>query len=118
MRPRHWVKNVLVAAPLFGPALDVDSLLRVGWAFVAFSMTASAFYLINDVRDTEGDRNHPVKKHRPIAAGLVPIPLKTLPSTQGPTGSDSLPGQPMHSLEVEGTSDQGPLAFELLQSPE
>ena len=76
LRPRHWVKNVVVvAAPLFGLALDVDSLLRVGWAFVAFSMTASAFYLINDVRDIEADRNHPVKKHRPIAAGLVPIPL-------------------------------------------
>ncbi|WP_263831202.1 decaprenyl-phosphate phosphoribosyltransferase [Salinibacter sp.] len=76
LRPRHWVKNVVVvAAPLFGLALDVDSLLRVGWAFVAFSMTASAFYLINDVRDIEADRNHPVKKHRPIAAGLVPIPF-------------------------------------------
>jgi decaprenyl-phosphate phosphoribosyltransferase len=76
MRPRHWVKNVVVvAAPLFGLALDIPSLVRVGWAFVAFSMTASAFYLINDVRDIEADRNHPVKKHRPIAAGLVPVPL-------------------------------------------
>lgn len=76
MRPHHWVKNVVVsAAPLFALALDLGSLLRVGWAFVAFSMTASAFYLINDVRDIEEDREHPVKQHRPIAAGLVPIPL-------------------------------------------
>jgi 4-hydroxybenzoate polyprenyltransferase len=76
MRPRHWVKNVVVlAAPLFALALDVGSLLRVVWAFAAFSMTASAFYLINDVRDIEEDRKHPVKQHRPIAAGLVPIPL-------------------------------------------
>jgi 4-hydroxybenzoate polyprenyltransferase len=76
MRPHHWVKNVVVlAAPLFALALDLGSLLRVGWAFVAFSMTASAFYLINDVRDIEEDRKHPVKQHRPIAAGLVPIPL-------------------------------------------
>lgn len=76
MRPHHWVKNVVVlAAPLFALALDLSSLLRVGWAFVAFSMTASAFYLINDVRDIEEDRKHPVKQHRPIAAGLVPIPL-------------------------------------------
>ena len=76
MRPHHWVKNVVVlAAPLFALALDLGSLLRVGWAFVAFSMTASAFYLINDVRDIEEDRRHPVKQHRPIAAGLVPIPL-------------------------------------------
>lgn len=76
LRPHHWVKNVVVlAAPLFALALDLGSLLRVGWAFVAFSMTASAFYLINDVRDIEEDRKHPVKQHRPIAAGLVPIPL-------------------------------------------
>jgi 4-hydroxybenzoate polyprenyltransferase len=76
MRPHHWIKNVVVlAAPLFALALDLGSLLSVGWAFVAFSMTASAFYLINDVRDIEEDRKHPVKQHRPIAAGLVPIPL-------------------------------------------
>ena len=76
MRPHHWVKNVVVlAAPLFALALDLGSLLRVGWAFVAFSMTASAFYLINDVRDIEEDQKHPIKQHRPIAAGLVPIPL-------------------------------------------
>jgi 4-hydroxybenzoate polyprenyltransferase len=76
MRPHHWVKNVVVlAAPLFALVLDLGSLLRVGWAFVAFSMTASAFYLINDVRDIEEDRKHPIKQHRPIAAGLVPIPL-------------------------------------------
>ncbi len=76
LRPHHWVKNVVVfAAPLFALALDLGSLLRVGWAYVAFSMTASAFYLINDVRDIEEDRKHPVKQHRPIAAGLVPIPL-------------------------------------------
>ncbi len=76
LRPRHWIKNVVVlAAPLFALALDLGSLLRTGWAFVAFSMTASAFYLINDVRDIEEDRKHPVKQHRPIAAGLVPIPL-------------------------------------------
>lgn len=76
MRPYHWVKNVVVfAAPLFALALGLGSLLRVGWAFVAFSITASAFYLINDARDIEEDRKHPVKRHRPIAAGLVPIPL-------------------------------------------
>ena len=76
MRPRHWVKNVVVfAAPLFALALNVGPLLRVGWAFVAFSLTASAFYLINDVRDIEEDRQHPVKKHRPIAAGRVSVPV-------------------------------------------
>jgi len=76
MRPHHWIKNVVVlAAPLFALELNTGSLLRVGWAFAAFSMTASAFYLINDVRDIEEDRNHPVKKHRPIAAGVVSVPV-------------------------------------------
>jgi 4-hydroxybenzoate polyprenyltransferase len=76
MRPRHWVKNtVVVAAPLFALALDAGSLLRVAGAFAAFSVTASAFYLINDVRDVESDRQHPVKQSRPIAAGRLSIPL-------------------------------------------
>ena len=62
-------------SPAVCAGLDFGSLLRVGWAFVAFSMTASAFYLINDVRDIEEYRKHPVKQHRPIAAGLIAIPL-------------------------------------------
>jgi 4-hydroxybenzoate polyprenyltransferase len=76
LRPRHWVKNVVVvAAPLFALALDPESLLQTGWAFAAFCLTASAFYLINDVRDREADRRHPVKKHRPIASGRVSVPM-------------------------------------------
>lgn len=76
LRPHHWVKNVVVVvAPLFALVFDAGALLRVGWAFVAFSLTASAFYLINDVRDIEADRQHPVKQNRPIAAGLVPVPV-------------------------------------------
>ena len=69
LRPHHWVKNsVVVAAPLFALALTVDTLLSVAWAFVAFSLTASAFYLINDVRDIEKDRQHPVKQHAAVMA--------------------------------------------------
>lgn len=72
MRPHHWIKNtVVVAAPLFAFALAPDTLLRVALAFAAFSLTASGFYLLNDVRDVEADREHPIKQHRPIAAGLV-----------------------------------------------
>jgi decaprenyl-phosphate phosphoribosyltransferase len=47
----------------------------VAGAFAAFSVTASAFYLINDVRDVESDRQHPVKQMRPIAAGRLSISL-------------------------------------------
>jgi decaprenyl-phosphate phosphoribosyltransferase len=71
MRPKQWLKNVLVfAAPLaagslFQPAVLIPSLV----AFVAFCLMSSATYLLNDVRDVEADRAHPVKRSRPIAAG-------------------------------------------------
>lgn len=78
IRPRQWVKNVLVlAAPLSaagrGHQYNLHQLgLQVGIAFVVFSLAASSIYLINDVRDVEADREHPTKRYRPIAAGVVP----------------------------------------------
>lgn len=73
MRPRQWVKNVLVlAAPFVGGVIfDVHVLIKVGIAFVAFSLAASGVYLVNDVKDVEADRAHPTKRNRPIAAGVV-----------------------------------------------
>lgn len=72
-RPRQWVKNVLVAAgPIAaGTITEVDVLSPVAVAFVAFCLAASAVYLLNDVLDVEADRAHPVKRNRPIAAGVV-----------------------------------------------
>ena len=78
IRPRQWVKNVLVlAAPLAalgGPIRHdyTEVLAQVSVAFVVFSLGASSIYLINDVRDVEADRQHPTKRFRPIAAGVVP----------------------------------------------
>lgn len=78
MRPRQWVKNVIVlAAPLAalgGPVRYdyAEVLTKAGVAFVVFSLAASAVYLVNDVRDVEADREHPTKRFRPIAAGIVP----------------------------------------------
>ena len=73
MRPRQWVKNVLVlAAPFAGGYLfQLPVLIAVGIAFVAFSLAASGVYLVNDVQDVEADRAHPTKCNRPIAAGVV-----------------------------------------------
>ena len=73
VRPRQWVKNLLVfAAPvLSGQADDRSVLAGAAVAFVAFSLAASGIYLVNDVRDVDEDRRHPKKRHRPIAAGLV-----------------------------------------------
>jgi decaprenyl-phosphate phosphoribosyltransferase len=78
MRPRQWVKNILVAAaPLaaWGTAAHYnyrDVFIQIAVAFVVFSLGASSVYLVNDVRDVEADRQHPTKRFRPIAAGVVP----------------------------------------------
>ncbi|WP_448615669.1 decaprenyl-phosphate phosphoribosyltransferase [Modestobacter sp. URMC 112] len=77
LRPRQWVKNVLVlAAPLAAGAIfDPDVLRPTALAFVLFCLASSAVYLVNDSIDVEEDRRHPRKRFRPIAAGLVPRPL-------------------------------------------
>ncbi len=78
VRPRQWVKNVLVlAAPLAalgGPVRYdyTEVLTKASVAFVVFCLAASSIYLINDARDVEADREHPTKRFRPIAAGVVP----------------------------------------------
>jgi len=76
MRPKQWVKNVLVlAAPLAaGQLLQPAVLLASAWAFVSFSLVSASIYLINDSRDVEADRLHPKKRFRPIAAGELSIP--------------------------------------------
>ncbi len=76
-RPRQWVKNVLVvAAPAAAGELFSGHVLgRLALVFVLFTACAAAVYLVNDARDAEADRAHPVKRHRPIAAGQVPVPL-------------------------------------------
>jgi len=75
-RPKQWVKNVLVLAAPFtaGRVADGGVLLSALIAFVAFSLAASAVYLVNDAIDVESDRAHPKKRFRPIAAGIVPVP--------------------------------------------
>ncbi|MDH6289256.1 decaprenyl-phosphate phosphoribosyltransferase [Rhodococcus sp. NM-2] len=77
VRPRQWVKNVLVlAAPVAaGTATESDVLLPVALAFVVFCMAASGIYLVNDAMDVEADRAHPTKRFRPIAAGVLPVNL-------------------------------------------
>ncbi len=77
IRPRQWTKNVLVfAAPLAaGQLFEADIFWPSVGAFVAFCLISSATYLINDIKDRESDREHPIKFKRPIAAGEISIPL-------------------------------------------
>jgi decaprenyl-phosphate phosphoribosyltransferase len=72
MRPRQWVKNVLVlAAPFAAGDIDASIAGELVVALVAFSLAASGIYLVNDGKDVEADRAHPTKRERPIAAGVV-----------------------------------------------
>lgn len=76
LRPRQWTKNLIVfAAPLFSFSLNVSTLLAGLLAFWLFCCASSSFYLINDIADVESDRKHPVKSKRPIAAGLISVPV-------------------------------------------
>ena len=81
IRPRQWIKNLLVlAAPLaaVGSGIEynyADLAYKVSIAFVVFCLAASSIYLVNDARDVEADRAHPTKRFRPIAAGVVPESL-------------------------------------------
>ena len=77
MRPKQWSKNILVfAGTIFAQdLLNPDILLNSILAFVLFCMISSSTYLINDVVDRKKDAMHPVKKNRPIAAGIVSVPL-------------------------------------------
>lgn len=75
MRPKQWVKNgFLFIALIFDKKLaDLPTLLTVTAGVILFSLIASAIYIINDLSDLESDRRHPVKRHRPIAAGRLPV---------------------------------------------
>ena len=76
LRPIQWAKNLFVLAPLvFGHLLDApDAIGRALVALGAFCLASSTVYLINDIRDREDDRRHPVKRLRPLAAGTLAVP--------------------------------------------
>ncbi len=77
MRLKQWTKNGFVFIPIFfdRQISHLDPLLRVLAAFVLFCIMSSAVYVLNDIVDVERDKQHPRKKHRPIASGLLPIPV-------------------------------------------
>ena len=76
LRPKHYVKNVLVLLPLFFSGRFFERApLRAGLlGFAAFCLLSSLVYIINDLRDAPADRLHPTKCKRPIACGAVSVP--------------------------------------------
>ncbi|MFC1600722.1 decaprenyl-phosphate phosphoribosyltransferase [Candidatus Sumerlaeota bacterium] len=73
MRPRQWAKNgLLFAGLIFANKADQSLLVwNTLQAFVVFCLLSGAVYVLNDLRDLEKDRQHPEKRHRPLAAGLL-----------------------------------------------
>ena len=77
LRPRQWVKNAFVMAPLFftPPAFSLRNVELVVAGVVSFCALASAIYILNDYIDREADRKHPEKQFRPLAAGTISVRL-------------------------------------------
>ena len=75
LRPHQWLKNLLVFLPLLpiAASLSPSSYLAGALAFLAFSVGASAVYLVNDLSDLDADRHHPRKRLRPFASGALPV---------------------------------------------
>jgi 4-hydroxybenzoate polyprenyltransferase len=76
LRCHQWLKNVLIAVPLVlaHDVLDIMQISAVAMAMLAFSTTASAIYILNDLFDLEADRAHHKKKTRPFASGAISVP--------------------------------------------
>lgn len=78
MRPRQWVKNGFILAPLLfaGEFLNADAASRAFLAMLLFCLASSATYIVNDIIDIKQDRLHPKKsRSRPLAAGVVSVPM-------------------------------------------
>jgi 4-hydroxybenzoate polyprenyltransferase len=77
VRPEQWTKNLIIFAGLmFGQRLfDPTSVWQAVAAFAIFCALSGVVYLLNDVADREADRQHPIKRRRPIASGAVSVPL-------------------------------------------
>lgn len=75
LRPHQWVKNVLIAVPLFTAQQLSDwvSVLNVIIAIATFSLVASSVYVLNDIADVAHDRHHPIKRERPFASGRLSL---------------------------------------------
>ena len=74
-RVKHYIKNILIFIPLFFSKqfLDIEKILSLIVGFIAFCLISSTVYIINDIKDVDKDKKHPIKKNRPIASGKISI---------------------------------------------
>ncbi len=73
LRPQQYIKNLFIFVPLFfsHQITDIELLIDTGVSFIAFCITASAIYILNDLHDIKADQAHSRKKHRPLASGTI-----------------------------------------------
>lgn len=92
MRPKQWTKNglVLLALVFARKLTELASVERAVVAFCAFSLAASAIYIVNDLADREKDRRHPKKRRRAIAAGQLGVPLAAVTALACVAGAGAL----------------------------
>ncbi len=82
LRPSQWTKNIIVLAAFFFALWDRSraqpfefiDFIKVLYAAFLFCIISGGIYLLNDIKDIDLDRTHPVKKFRPLAAGIIPLP--------------------------------------------
>ena len=81
-RPRQWLKNLAIFTTILftGHLFVSDIFWTIARAFVAFCLLSSSNYIFNDILDAPHDKKHPFKKFRPIASGILPIPIAILVS--------------------------------------
>ena len=77
LRPQQWYKNLLIFLPIIfvGKLFDPVLLLRAVYGFFILCGISSANYKVNDIIDRKADRQHPEKKNRPIASGVISVPF-------------------------------------------
>ena len=75
LRPKQWTKNFFVMLPLFfgGRLFDEQAFIAGLITLLSYSFAASSVYCFNDIHDVEDDRRHPMKCHRPVASGAIPV---------------------------------------------
>ncbi len=99
LRPRQWMKNILLFLPLLAAhRFDISGLLLAFWGVAVFSAAASSIYIVNDLMDLEADRKHETKCQRPFAAGRASI-LSGM-GASALLGLGALGGAALHSWQL------------------
>jgi decaprenyl-phosphate phosphoribosyltransferase len=80
IRPHQWIKNLFLFVPIFfaGDVFNTNKILLLFLGFLSFSIGSSAVYILNDFKDIESDKLHPLKKERPLASGQIKKSFATL----------------------------------------